>query len=405
MPPTKKEVVLAVLVLIAFPAIAEVALRVAHLQFEAQLYTPDRAIGWKLRAGASGVVTSENKQFVQINSHGFRDREHTFDKPTNTLRIAVLGNSWTEALQVPLEKTYPAVLEQKLLESACFAPKRVEVLNFGVAGYSTAQELITLQQEVWHYHPDIILLAFYPARDIANNLRELNNAVNPEQSPYFVFRQKELVMDDSFRRQPALEERQMLFQNIRYRVSGRLHLLLAISAMQRFGRIRLAMLQARAKAEKSGVDNLEYTIYAPPSDATMHSAWKVTEGLFLLLRDEVKSHGAEFRIVTLATRPQVLPDPAKRLEITRKLGVADLFYADNRIGDFGEREGIPVTNLAPALAEYAGAHQVYLNGFNGANFGTGHWNENGHRLAAEVIAHDLCESATRGASRAVAAAE
>ena len=99
--------------------------------------------GWKLRAGASGVVTSENSQFVQINSHGFRDRERAYDKPANTLRIAVFGNSWTEALQVPLEKTYTTVLEQKDLRGrGCFAPKQVEVLNFGVAGYSTAQELI-----------------------------------------------------------------------------------------------------------------------------------------------------------------------------------------------------------------------------------------------------------------------
>jgi len=405
MPPTKKEVVLAALVLIAIPAIVEVALRMARLQFEPQLYTADRLLGWKLRAGASGMVTSENRQFIQINSHGFRDRERAYDKPANTLRIAVLGNSWTEALQVPLEKTYTTVLEQKVRESACFAPKQVEVLNFGVAGYSTAQELLALQQEVWNYHPDIVLLAFYPARDIANNLRELNNAVNPEQSPYFVYRQNELVLDDSFRSLPVLEERQMLFQNIRYRVGQHVHLLQAIAALQRLGRIRLAMLETSAKAQKSGVDNLEYTIYAPPSDATMQSAWRVTEGLFLLLRDQVRSHGAEFRIVTLATRPQVLPDRAKRQEIMHKLGVAELSYADERIREFGEQEDIPVTNLAPALAAYAEAQQVYLNGFNSANFGAGHWNETGHRLAAEVIAHELCESTARVVSLAAAAAK
>jgi len=279
----------------------------------------------------------------------------------------------------------------------------VEVFNFGVAGYSTAQELLALQQEVWTYHPDIVLLAFYPARDIANNLRELNNAVNPEQSPYYVYLQGKLVLDDSFRSLPALEERQMLFQNIRYQASEHLRLLQAISAMQRFGRIRLATAEAREKAEKSGVDNLEYKIYAPPSDAVMQSAWKVTEGLFLLLRDEVRSRGAEFRIVTLATRPQVIPDRPKRLEIMRKLGVADLSYADARIREFGERQGIPVTNLAPALGEYAEAQQVYLNGFNGANFGTGHWNETGHRLAAEVIATDLCASAVQVSPQRTAA--
>jgi hypothetical protein len=74
----------------------------------------------------------------------------------------------------------------------------------------------------------------------------------------------------------------------------------------------------------------------------------------------------------------------------QKLGVSDLSYADNRIRDFGAREGIPVTNLAPALSEFAETHQVYLNGFSRKNLGNGHWNETGHRVAAEAIASDLC---------------
>jgi hypothetical protein len=254
---------------------------------------------------------------------------------------------------------------------------------------------MTLQEEVWKYHPDIVLLAFYPARDIANNVRELNNAVNPEQSPYYVYSQGKLVLDDSFQQLPVLEDRQIRLQNIRYQVSERSRLLQAISTMQRLGRTRLAMIGAKEKAEKAGVDNLEYTIYAPPQDSTMLSAWSVTEGLFLLVRDEVKTHGAEFRIVTLASRPQVIPDRNKRLDVMHKLGVADLTYADRRIKDFGEREGIPVTNLAPVLSEYAEAHQTYLNGFNRTNLGMGHWNETGHRLAAEAIADDLCKSASR----------
>jgi hypothetical protein len=94
--------------------------------------------------------------------------------------------------------------------------------------------------------------------------------------------------------------------------------------------------------------------------------------------------------VTLATRPQAIPDHAKRLEFMRELGVEDLNYADRRIADFCSREGIPLTILAPAFSAYAETNKTYLNGFNGTNFGTGHWNETGHRLAADTIAADLC---------------
>lgn len=390
MQPTKKELLLAALVFLALPVLGEFALRVAHLQFEPQLYGPDQDRGWTLRPGVSGVVSVETRQFVRISSRGFRDEERSYDKPSNTFRIAVLGNSWTEALQVPLEKTYTSVLQQKLNEGRCFAGKRVEVLNFGVAGYSTAQELLLLQQEVWKYRPDLVLLAFYPARDIANNVRELNNALDPERSPYFIYRGGQLVLDDSFRSLPALQSRQIAIQNLGYQLDDHIRVLQAVHALQRFGKIRIAMAAAKERAEKSGVDNLEYAIYAPPSLPSMQSAWKVTEGLLLAMREETAVHGAEFRIVTLATRPQVMPDPEKRAELMQKLGVPDFAYADQRIKQLGEISGIPVINLAPPLSTHAETHHVYLNGFNSSNLGAGHWNETGHRLAAEAIAAALC---------------
>ena len=393
MQPTKKELILAAVVFVALPILAEFALRICRVQFDPQLYAPNRNLGWVLRPRENGIVAVETRQFVRINSHGFRDEERDYDKPPDAVRIAVLGNSWTEALQVPLQKTYCSVLQQRLTQSPCFRGKRVEVLNFGVAGYSTAQELMTLQQEVWKYHPDLILLAFYPARDIANNIRELNNAVNPEQSPYFVYRGDKLVLDDSFRTLPVLQERQIALQNLNYWLSQHFRTLQAISAMQRFTKIRVAMAAVHERAQQAGVDNLEYTIYAPPALPDMRRAWSITEGLLLAMRDEVKSHGAEFRIITLATRPQVIPDPAKRAELMRKLGVGNLSYADDRIREFAAHEHIPVTNLAPALSDYAKSHRVYLNGFNPSNLGAGHWNETGHRIAAETIAADLCAEA------------
>ena len=404
MPPTKKELILAVLVMLAIPVCSEVVLRVANVQFEPQLYGPDPGRGWTLRPGASGVVSAESRQYVRINSQGFRDRERTYEKPANTVRIAILGNSWTEALQVPLEKTYCSVLERKLTEQGCFGGRRIEVLNFGVAGYSTAQELLTLQQEVWKYHPDTVIVAFYPARDVANNLRELNNASNPEQSPYFVYRDTLLVLDDSFRALPALQSQQIQIQNLSYKVSRHLRILQGITALQRFGKMRVAMAATRERAEKAGLDNLEYGIYAAPSQREMQDAWKVTEGLLLKIRDEVKGHHVEFRIVSLATRPQVSPDPEKSQTLMRKLGVENLSYADDRIREYGAREGIPVTSLAPALSRYAEANHIYLNGFTVANRGAGHWNETGHRLAAETIAADLCAAEEAAGDKIAAAA-
>jgi hypothetical protein len=401
MPASKKELALASLVFLAIPLFCEVALRLAHYSVPPKLYTPDRGRGWKLRAGAAGWNTGETRQYVRINSRGFRDVERDYQKPLNTVRIAVLGNSWTEALQVPQEKTFCAVLEKKLAAAPCFTGKHIEVLNFGVAGYSTAQELLTLQQEVWKYDPDVVLVALYPARDIANNVRELNNAVNPEQSPYFVCRGDKLALDDAYRTLPVMQPRELVLENIRATLNQHVRVLQAIDALQQAGRIRLAMAAMKEKAERAGVDNLEFSIYAPPGDPAMEQGWKVTEGLLLMLRDEVKAHGAQFRLVLLPTRPQVLPDAQKQQALLQKLQVKDFGYADERLRTFCAREDISVIALAPALAAYATEHHVYLNGFSASNIGAGHWNETGHRLAGETIAAALCSQAQEGARASV----
>ena len=334
-----KELILAGMVLLTIPLIAEIALRATQVSFEPQLYQPDRGRGWTLRPKTEGVVAVETKQRIRINEMGFRDKERQYEKPGDVVRIAVLGNSWTEALQVPIEKTYGAVLERLLNERHCFPGKYVEVLNFGVAGYSTAQELLLLEQEVWNYQPDIVIVAFYSARDVSNNVRDLNNTANPAQSPYFVYEGKKLVLDDSFRALPVLDESEIKREHWRATVAKHLVVLQAIDAIQHFGRTQVALAGVQEKADQAGVDNLEYSIYAPPASPEMVTAWKITEGILQRLLDAVRAHNAQLRIVTLANRPQVLPDEAKREDLERKLGVRDLDYADRRIREFGAREG------------------------------------------------------------------
>ena len=72
------------------------------------------------------------------------------------------------------------------------------------------------------------------------------------------------------------------------------------------------------------------------------------------------------------------------------MGAADLYYAERRFRAVGEREGFPVYNLAPDLQAYADRTKVFLHGF-GAQRGNGHWNEEGHRVAGEILTRRLCD--------------
>jgi hypothetical protein len=114
----------------------------------------------------------------------------------------------------------------------------------------------------------------------------------------------------------------------------------------------------------------------------------VTEGLIVQMRNEVRERGAGFIVVTLTNGDQVGPDPRERSTFARRLGVPDLLYPERRIKSLGDREGIPVLNLAQPFTGYAEQHKVFLHGFQ--NDGRGHWNAEGHHLAGTLIAEKVC---------------
>jgi hypothetical protein len=93
--------------------------------------------------------------------------------------------------------------------------------------------------------------------------------------------------------------------------------------------------------------------------------------------------------VTLSGSVQIDPDPQVRRAAMEKYGIDDFFYPDLRIKNFCEREGIRVLNLAPPMLAFAESHRVQLHGI-GPMAGRGHWNETGHRVAADLIANWMC---------------
>ena len=88
--------------------IAEIALRVAGYSYP-EFYALDQVRGYGLAPGAQGWYRKEGRSYVRINSDGLRDQEHSTTKPPKTLRIALIGDSYPEALTVPLEQSFAHV--------------------------------------------------------------------------------------------------------------------------------------------------------------------------------------------------------------------------------------------------------------------------------------------------------
>lgn len=393
--------------------VAEIALRVAGYSYP-EFYRLDEVRGVSLLPGAEGWYRKEGEAYVRINSDGLRDQEHALAKPEGTFRIAILGDSYCEALPVSPEETFWSVMGGRLQECGAFQGKKVEVINFGVSGYGTAQELLTLREKVWKYSPDLVLLAVTTNNDITDNSRTLKRT---DDIPYFVYKDAQLTLDDSFKNSRAFLVRNSRLGRLGNWLRAHSRVIGAVIQGHRGFKVLLASWRAKrsnsaqpddprlvdpvgkgktpekadlfARSEELGTDNL---VYLEPNNVVWNDAWRVTEGLIVQMRNEVTAHGAKFVVVTLSNGPQVLPDPASREGFKNRFGITDLFYPDNRIKSLGTREEFPVVTLAPELQEFAERNQVFLHGF-GEDLGNGHWNATGHRVAGELIAKKLCEGA------------
>ena len=379
---------------------SEIFLRVIGYSYPL-FYTSDYSRGFALAPGVEGQYQREGASYVRISSDGLRDREHSRTKPANTVRIAVLGDSFSEAMHLPLEQTFWFLLQQKLQQCNAFPGKQVEVINFGVSGYGTAQELITLREKAWDYSPDLVLLAFTTYNDIYDNSRALSKT---EEVPYFVIRNGELVYDASFRDSKTYRQRDSRLNRMGRWIHNHLRTVQLIHYVQFVTKLRLtdwrnkrrlaeAQSQTAEKApavrnaEDIGIDNM---IYVEPRDEAWREAWGVTEALVKQIGAEVNQRGAKFLLVTLSNAVQVYPDQAVRQRFLQHIGSPTIFYPNLRLKSFADRERTDFLDLAQPMQAYADQNKVFLHGF-GSDLGNGHWNADGHRLAADLIAQKICK--------------
>lgn len=142
---------------------------------------PDRDLGWihvpgmELTWGGHEWYAIDFSVPMKFNSQGFRDREWVESKPAGVTRIALLGDSMVEAMQVPWEQTAGQMLERALygksagVESPAGGVRQYEVLNFGVSNYGVGQCLLTWEHHARRYQPDyvfVLVAGFHMVRTV-----------------------------------------------------------------------------------------------------------------------------------------------------------------------------------------------------------------------------------------------
>ncbi|MBW4687715.1 MAG: SGNH/GDSL hydrolase family protein [Komarekiella atlantica HA4396-MV6] len=393
-------------------AVVEIGLRIAGIEYKT-FYTVEEHRGWAGRPHTAGWVRNEGEAYVQYNSEGFHDREHPQVKPNNTLRIALLGDSFTEAVQVLQAQGIAAVIERELKNCPTLAGRDVEVMNFGVNGYGTDQELLTLREKVWNYSPDLVLLNFYPGNDVINNSRTLTEKMVSKTAmdnsalmkPYFVERDGDWVVDDSFVNMDIYRSQKSWWHQTYLKLQDNLRILQLLKQAKyvlplphqdnkkqdpQLATKPVTLSPFTDPEWQNFLKQTERLVYNTATEPEWLEAWQLTEELISLIHHEAITKKANFAVVTLTTALQVNPDPNVR-HAQEVSGLTDWFYPEKRITTLGEREDFSVINLAQSFQTYAEENNVCLHGFDNTFPCDGHWNALGHQLAGEIVAKTLCK--------------
>ena len=348
-------------------ALSEAVVRVMNLEPPA-LWEFNQTVGWSYQPGLHTWYTSpEFNSWVEINSRGIHDREHAYAKPAGVYRILLLGDSFTAALEVPFEKSFARLLDKRLDERA---PGRFEVINAGVGGFSTVNELLMFREEGAKYRPDLVVLCFVDA-DIRDNFHLTADATVPG-SPYFVLADGKL----------ELRHHPIGVMTSAKRLVGRLRVVrLAYRMWASFG-------PGRADADPSDeggshrlpMDSL-YSEARPPEWA---QAIAITRAVMTQLNREVSAAGGRLAIVSLGSMEGEV--------IRRKAGKPEL-GPERELGQLFESLGIPhVFSIACLHDEETTRGQVIR--FKRDR----HLNVHGHQLVARHVEGLLAENGLLPAS-------
>lgn len=292
--------------------------------------------------------TDEFDIHTRFNSMGLRDKEYSLKKPNDVFRIVVLGDSITEALQVEDEKVYTEVLEASL--NAVSSATRYEVLNLGMSGFGTADELALWEDLGKRLEPDFVIVQMSLINDLSENLF----------CRWFGVENGEI--------QPKTEKETGRLATFGQFLGRHFHLAQLVRVAYRS---RLGEDAARLQGIAEHKHRYHALLYAGEgSESDFREEWETTFLYLKELRDRVVEMGAGFVLLIRPLDPDIE-------------GARDSLYPRDILFEFCDREGIEYLDLTPIFAEKSGGDPLKIR-FKIDS----HWIPQAHRWAAEAMILD-----------------
>ncbi|MFQ5823660.1 MAG: SGNH/GDSL hydrolase family protein [bacterium] len=119
----------------------------------------DEILGMRYVPGTRWYFTNpEYTVEYSINEYGFRDnKEHPVPKPEGTIRVLLVGDSFTFGQGVNYDQTWPVIVEKRLQESG---NHHIDLVKAGIQGMDTRSEFILIKRLLEKYECDVVVVGF-----------------------------------------------------------------------------------------------------------------------------------------------------------------------------------------------------------------------------------------------------
>jgi lysophospholipase L1-like esterase len=325
--------------------------------------------------------TDEFVSRVQFNALGLRDWEIAPVKPEGERRILVLGDSFVQGAEVNIEDTLTTHLQSRIRA----AGHRARVINAGVAGFSTDQQLLLLRNLGWALAPDIVILVFYIGNDVPENSVELTDFVKP----YFTLDAQGVLQPHPFEaREDSGAEEVTAWIRRQSQLAGMIDTgvvpkLRTLPGMAKVPSVDHEVVgPITVGAGPGGSD-----VYRAEMSSSWRHAWAVTDALIHELAEESRQHSIPLVLVIAPSKWEVHTEDWELLLRQNNLPNDgwDLDAPARRIAAMSEREGVPFISPLAVLRESARSKRYYFRQ-------DVHWTAAGHRAVADVLADGLLDS-------------
>ena len=187
------------LTVISVMLVMEIYIRGARI--ESTLNTDiDPTIGRVRRANAQYIYYNEGMSIGEFNDYGYIGPTYHPEKPANTLRIALLGDSYTEGLYMAEERHFRSLLEAELQRQ--YPNKNVQVLNFGRSAFDLSDMYAYETNFVSRFQPDLVVYMINPFDLIQKEKDPL--------VPYWYLKGDSLQLNTEFRQGSELQTYQSI---------------------------------------------------------------------------------------------------------------------------------------------------------------------------------------------------